>query len=74
MEEKITWDLVDKIIEDIANKIKESNFDIDVLKEAKRLGFSDKYIAQIWNKTEKKADIFLLKIKDCCSSRNFHTV
>ena len=39
-------------------KIKESNFDIDVLKEAKRLGFSDKYIAQIWNKTEKKMENF----------------
>ncbi len=31
MEEKITWDLIDKIIEDIANKINSSNFNIEYI-------------------------------------------
>ena len=50
--------------------------DIEVLKEAKKMGFSDKYIAKVWNK--KEADIYLLrkehniypvyKMIDTCSS------
>ena len=49
---------------------------IEVLKEAKKMGFSDKYIAKVWN--EKEADIYLLrkehniypvyKMIDTCSS------
>lgn len=49
---------------------------IEVLKEAKKMGFSDKYIAKVWNK--KEADIYLLrkehniypvyKMIDTCSS------
>ncbi len=34
------------------NKVKASVGDIDVLKEAKIMGFSDKYIASLWNKPE----------------------
>ena len=34
------------------NKVKASVDDIDVLKEAKIMGFSDKYIASLWNKPE----------------------
>ncbi len=50
--------------------------DIEVLKEAKKMGFSDKYIAKVWNK--KETDIYLLrkehniypvyKMIDTCSS------
>ena len=49
---------------------------IEVLKEAKKMGFSDKYIAKVWNK--KEADIYLsrkehniypvYKMIDTCSS------
>ena len=49
---------------------------IEVLKETKKMGFSDKYIAKVWNK--KEADIYLLrkehniypvyKMIDTCSS------
>ena len=58
------------------NKVKENVDNIDVLKEAKKMGFSDKYIAKLWNKEEK--DIYLLRKKkkiypvykmiDTCSS------
>jgi carbamoyl-phosphate synthase large subunit len=34
------------------NKVKASVGDVDVLKEAKIMGFSDKYIASLWNKPE----------------------
>lgn len=34
--------------------IKENQFDIKVLKESKKMGFSDKYIAKIWGTTEEK--------------------
>ena len=41
--------------------------DINTLKEAKKMGFSDKYIAKLWNKTEK--DIYLIRKKE-----NIHPV
>ena len=50
--------------------------DINVLKEAKKMGFSDKYIAKLWNKEEediyklrKKKKIYpVYKMIDTCSS------
>ncbi len=36
--------------------------DIEVLKKVKKLGFSDKYIAQVWKKTEE--EIYLLRKKE----------
>ena len=44
------------------NKVKENVGDIEVLKEAKKMGFSDKYIAKQWNKTED--DLYLLRKKE----------
>ena len=44
------------------NKVKANVDDIDVLKQAKKMGFSDKYIAQVWNKTEE--EIYLLRKKE----------
>ena len=44
------------------NKVKENVGDIEVLKEAKKMGFSDKYIAKQWNKTE--SDLYLLRKKE----------
>ena len=35
---------------------------IEILKQAKKIGFSDKYIAKIWNKTEE--EIYLLRKKE----------
>ena len=57
-------------------KVKENIDNINVLKEAKKMGFSDKYIAKLWNKPDN--DIYLLRKKkkiypvykmiDTCSS------
>ena len=57
-------------------KVKENIDNINVLKEAKKMGFSDKYIAKLWNKEEE--EIYLLRKKkkiypvykmiDTCSS------
>ncbi len=57
-------------------EIKENVMDIEVLKEAKTMGFSDKYISQVWNKTEneiyllrKENNIFpVYKMIDTCAS------
>lgn len=46
-----------KMEEKVANNIG----DIEVLKQAKKMGFSDKYIAGLWNKTEE--EIYLLRKK-----------
>ena len=35
-------------------QIEENMLDIKVLKQAKKIGFSDKYIAKVWGKTEKE--------------------
>ena len=45
--------------EEVLKKYKEN---IDILKEAKQMGFSDKYIADIWKKEE--IDIYKLRIKN----------
>ena len=58
------------------NKVKDSSNDIEILKQAKKMGFSDKYIAEVWNKTEeeiyllrKREKIFpVYKMIDTCSS------
>lgn len=46
-------DKIKKIIK-FEKIIKENQFDIKVLKESKKMGFSDKYIAKIWETTEEK--------------------
>ncbi|MDO4607667.1 MAG: carbamoyl-phosphate synthase large subunit [Clostridia bacterium] len=48
-----------KKIVDCENKIKNNAGDIDVLKEAKILGFSDEWIAKIWNMPE--VDLYKLR-------------
>ncbi len=58
------------------NKLKENIDDIKLLKEAKKMGFSDKYIAKLWKKEEKdiyeirkKKKIYpVYKMIDTCSS------
>ena len=51
---KIDMLFLDKIknIIDYETVIKENILDIDILKEAKKMGFSDRYIADVWKKTE----------------------
>ncbi len=46
-------DKMKKIVK-FEKQIKEKVFDVKVLKEAKKMGFSDKYIAKIWETTEEK--------------------
>ena len=41
------------------NKILENKNNVDILKQAKKMGFSDKYIAKLWGEKEEK--IFLLR-------------
>ena len=41
------------------NKLKDNVENIEILKKAKKMGFSDKYIGEIWNKTEE--EIYLLR-------------
>ena len=41
------------------NKLKDNAENIEILKKAKKMGFSDKYIGEIWNKTEE--EIYLLR-------------
>ena len=36
------------------NDLKENKDDIEIFKSAKKMGFSDKYIAELWNKTEEE--------------------
>ncbi len=69
---------LDKICRIVAfeDVIKADKFDTEVLREAKRMGFSDKYIAKLWETTEedvyakRKADgIFpVYKMIDTCAS------
>ncbi len=58
---KIDLLFLDKIknIVDYENVLFENKDDIDVLKGAKKMGFSDKYISQVWDKTE--LDIYNLR-------------
>ena len=44
------------------NKLKDNVGNIEILKKAKKMGFSDKYIGEIWNKTEE--EIYLLRKKE----------
>ena len=61
---KIDMFFLDKIknIIKMENVVKENIGDIKVLKEAKKMGFSDKYIALVWSK--KEDDIYLLRKKE----------
>ena len=43
-----------KQITDAEKKIENNKYDLDVLVEAKKLGFSDRYIAKLWNVTERE--------------------
>ena len=43
-----------KQITDAEKKIESNKYDLDVLIEAKKLGFSDRYIAKLWNVTERE--------------------
>ena len=48
-----------KNIVDFENTIKQNQMNLEILKKAKKLGFSDKYIAKLWGKDE--ADIYLFR-------------
>ena len=48
-----------KNIVDFEEIIKQNQMDLETLKKAKKLGFSDKYIAKLWGKDE--AEIYLLR-------------
>ena len=52
---------LDKIVNIIKeeNLVKENNGNIEVLKHAKKMGFSDKYIGKVWGKSE--SEIYLLR-------------
>ena len=51
---KITSYFIEAIkrIVDMENTLKAKSFDIDTLIQAKKMGFSDKYIAKLWNSNE----------------------
>ena len=61
---KIDMFFLEKIknIVDMEKILKENPEDIEVLKQVKKIGFSDKYIAQVWKKTEE--EIYLLRKKN----------
>ncbi|ASW43229.1 carbamoyl-phosphate synthase large subunit [Clostridium isatidis] len=50
---KLFLEAIKKII-DMENKIRKTPFDKNILKEAKRMGFSDKYISKLWGCDEIK--------------------
>ncbi len=60
---KIDMFFLDKIknIVDFEKVIKENSFDINVLRDAKVIGFSDKFIGQLWGESE--SGIYLLRKK-----------
>ena len=43
-------------------KVKAAPMNVEVLKDAKRMGFGDKYIAQLWGTTE--AEVFLMRKRE----------
>ncbi|MBR2424239.1 MAG: carbamoyl-phosphate synthase large subunit [Tidjanibacter sp.] len=43
-------------------KVKAAPMDVEVLRDAKRMGFGDKYIAQLWGTTE--AEVFLMRKRE----------
>ena len=75
---KIDMFFLDKIYNIVAYEetLRSAPFDADVLRQAKRMGFSDKYIAMVWNSSE--FDIFrfrkergvmpVYKMIDTCAS------
>ena len=60
---KIDMLFLDKVVRIVAmeRKLRKSVGDTAVLRQAKRLGFSDKYIGQLWG--EKEADVFRFRSK-----------
>lgn len=60
---KIDMFFLDKIknIVDFENVVRRNPLDGDVMRDAKAIGFSDRYIGQLWNKTE--SEIYLLRKK-----------
>ncbi len=52
---------IKKII-DQENAVSANKFDLEVLKEAKKMGFSDKYIAKLWETTED--EVYALRKKE----------
>ena len=58
---KITIFFLEKIknIVDLEKIIAQNPMNIEILTKAKRMGFSDKYIAKLWDKTE--SDIYLVR-------------
>ena len=58
---KITVFFLEKFknIIDYEKTIKENSMNVEILKRAKKMGFSDKYIAELWDKTE--ADVYLFR-------------
>ncbi|MDE6298550.1 MAG: carbamoyl-phosphate synthase large subunit, partial [Muribaculaceae bacterium] len=58
---KLDMCFLDKIknIVDFEKTLRDNPLDADVLRQAKEIGFSDKFIGQLWNKTE--AEIYLLR-------------
>ncbi len=61
---KIDMFFIEKIKNIIEHEkiLKENVNNIEILKEVKKLGLSDKYIAKIWN--QKEEDIYLLRMKN----------
>ncbi len=68
-----------KNITDMERKLSENCGNIEVLKEAKKMGFGDKFIAKLWNKTEievfntrKENGIFpVYKMVDTCHTNAY---
>ena len=61
---KIDWLFLEKVynIVRMERRVKAAPGDIDVLKEAKRMGFGDKFIGQLWGRSE--ADIIRLRFAE----------
>ena len=53
---KIDMLFLEKLVNivNMEKRLKASPFDVDLLLEAKKFGFSDKYIGQLWGRTEKE--------------------
>ena len=61
---KIDWLFLEKIynIVRMERRVEAAPGDIDILREAKRMGFGDKFIGQLWGRTE--ADIIRLRFAE----------
>ena len=51
-----------KKITDMEAKLAQNKFSVEILKEAKKMGFSDKFIARLWDATE--CDVYDLRHKE----------